>query len=221
MAYKDILVYLDPTEESANRIRFAAELAKTHGARLIAVDATIMADAEGIDPSSPTRRTFDEATRDAALTGLFVPAEKPGQGDAFTHCVDLIVAPAPGGPARDVIRQGALDRALTESGAPMLILPPGWKPSPVGRNVVIAWNGEREALRAVHDAMPLLERALKIVVFAFSPATAFRINIPPGPAATTLTGRRCHRVSVRDSCPFSGSFLEASHSIRRPVCRSR
>ena len=168
MAYKDILVYLDPTEESANRIRFAAELAKTHGARLIAVDATIMADAEGIDPSSPTRRTFDEATRDAALTGLFVPAEKPGQGDAFTHCVDLIVAPAPGGPARDVIRQGALDRALTESGAPMLILPPRWKPSPVGRNVVIAWNGEREALRAVHDAMPLLERARKVVVFAFS-----------------------------------------------------
>jgi len=98
MAYKDILVYLDPTEESANRIRFAAELAKTHGARLIAVDATITADAEGIDPSSPTRRTFDEATRDAALTGLFVPAEKPGQGDAFTHCVDLIVAPAPEGP---------------------------------------------------------------------------------------------------------------------------
>ena len=168
MAYKDILVYLDPTADSANRVRFAADLAKTHGARLIAVDATIAADAEGIDPSSPTRRTFDEATRDAALTGLFVPAEKPGQGDAFTHCVDLIVAPAPGGPARDVIRQGALDRALTESGAPMLILPPGWKPSPVGRNVVIAWNGEREALRAVHDAMPLLERALKIVVFAFS-----------------------------------------------------
>ena len=26
---------------------------------------------------------------------MFVPAEKPGEGDAFTHCVDLIVAPRP------------------------------------------------------------------------------------------------------------------------------
>ena len=111
---------------------------------------------------------FDEATRDAGVKGLFVPAEKPGDGDAFTHCVDLIVAPAPGGPARDVIRRGALDRALIESGVPVLILPPEWSPGPVGQNVVIAWNGGREALRAVHDAMPLLERARKVVVFAFS-----------------------------------------------------
>ncbi len=168
MAYKDILVYLDPTAEAVNRVRFAAELAKTHGARLIAVDASAPAHAEGIDPSAPTRRMFDDATRDAAVKGLFVPAEKPGDGDAFTHCVDLIVAPAPGGPARDVIRRGALDRALLESGVPVLILPPEWSPGPVGQNVVIAWNGGREALRAVHDAMPLLERARKVVVFAFS-----------------------------------------------------
>ena len=50
----------------------------------------------------------------------------------------------------------------------MLILPPDWTPGPVGENVVIAWNGGREALRAVHEAMPLLERATKVTVFAFS-----------------------------------------------------
>jgi nucleotide-binding universal stress UspA family protein len=50
----------------------------------------------------------------------------------------------------------------------MLMLPPEWKPSPVGDNIVIAWNGGREALRAVHDAMPLLERAKKVTLFAFS-----------------------------------------------------
>jgi len=33
---------------------------------------------------------------------------------------------------------------------------------------VIAWNGGREALRAVHDAMPFLQRAAKVVVFTFS-----------------------------------------------------
>jgi hypothetical protein len=43
---------------------------------------------------------------------------------------------------------------MLESGAPMLMLPPEWSPGPVGDNIVIAWNAGREALRAVHDAMP-------------------------------------------------------------------
>ena len=168
MAYKDILVYLDPSAEAVERLRFAVSLAKTHQARLIGVDASAPAEAEGIDPLSTTRQMFDHATREAGVKTVFVPAEKPGEGDTFTHCVDLIIAPAPSGAARDTIRHGVLDRALLESGAPMLILPPDWTPGPVGVNVVIAWNGGREALRAVHEAMPLLERATKVTVFAFS-----------------------------------------------------
>jgi nucleotide-binding universal stress UspA family protein len=168
MAYKDVLVYLDPSAEAVNRLRFAAELAKTHGARLIGVDASAAVEAKEAEGSDATRQMFDAATREAGVKSVFVAAEKPGEGDAFTHVVDLIVAPAPGGSAREFIRQSALDRALVESGVPMLILPPDWTPGPVGQNVVIAWNGGREALRAVHDAMPLLERAHKVTVFAFS-----------------------------------------------------
>jgi nucleotide-binding universal stress UspA family protein len=168
MAYKDILVYLDPTAESVERLRFAVELAKTHGARLIGVDASALEGVAAADSSEVSSKMFDEATSKAGLKTVFVPAEKPGEGDAFTHCVDLIVAPAPGGPAREMIQRGALDHALLESGAPMLILPPDWTPGSVGQNVVIAWNARREALRAVHDAMPLLEKAQKVTVFAFS-----------------------------------------------------
>jgi nucleotide-binding universal stress UspA family protein len=79
-----------------------------------------------------------------------------------------MIAPGPESLAHGAIRRGALDRALLESGAPMLMLPPEWTPGPVGDNIVIAWNGGREALRAVHDAMPLLERAKKVTLFAFS-----------------------------------------------------
>jgi nucleotide-binding universal stress UspA family protein len=111
---------------------------------------------------------FAEATRQAAPAAIFVPADKPGEGELFSHCVDLMIAPGPESLAHDVIRRGALDRALLESGAPMLILPPDWTPGPVGDNIVIAWNAGREALRAVHDAMPLLERAKKVTLFAFS-----------------------------------------------------
>jgi hypothetical protein len=40
MAYKDILVYLDPSADASDRLRLAVDLAKAHGARLIGVDAS-------------------------------------------------------------------------------------------------------------------------------------------------------------------------------------
>ena len=168
MAYKDILVFLDPTAEAADRTRLAAGLAKSHGARLIAVDLSKPGEDEGIDPGSATRRMFADATKEAGISAIFAPAEKSDEGEALSHCVDLMIAPGPESLAHSSIRGGALDRALLESGVPMLILPPDWKPGPVGDNIVIAWNAGREAMRAVHDAMPLLERAKKVTLFAFS-----------------------------------------------------
>ncbi len=168
MTYKDILIYLDPTAESIERLKFAVDLAKTNGARLVGVDVSASTGALAADEGVVTEKQFADATWPLRLKAVFVPAEKPSEGDAFTHCVDLIVAPAPAGAARDVVRHGALDRALVESGAPMLILPPDWTGGAVGENVVIAWNGGREALRAVHDAMPFLEKAHKVTVFCFS-----------------------------------------------------
>jgi nucleotide-binding universal stress UspA family protein len=39
----------------------------------------------------------------------------------------------------------------------------------MGRNVLVAWNGSREATRAVNDALPILERAEKVTVLAVNP----------------------------------------------------
>ena len=68
------------------------------------------------DEGAVTEKEFQDLTREAGLKAVFVPGDKPGEGDAFTHCVDLIVAPAPAGAAREVVRRAALDRALVESG---------------------------------------------------------------------------------------------------------
>ena len=169
MAYKDILVYLDPTVETVERIRLAVSLAKTHGARLIGVDVSAPSAGQEGETEAAIRRTFSETTRGSGLTAILAPADKSGEIAHFIHCVDLMIAPGPESLGRGVVRRGALDRALLESGAPMLMLPPEWTPGQVGDNIVIAWNAGREALRAVHDAMPLIERAKKVTVFAFSP----------------------------------------------------
>jgi nucleotide-binding universal stress UspA family protein len=168
MAYKDILVYLDPTVETVERIRLAVSLAKTNGVRLIGVDVSAPPAGQEAEAEQAISRTVSDTTRESGLTTVYAPANTAEESENFTHCVDLMIAPGPESLAQGTIRRATLDRALFESGAPMLMLPPEWKPGPVGDNIVIAWNAGREALRAVHDAMPLLERAKKVTLFAFS-----------------------------------------------------
>ena len=171
MAYKDILVYLDPTDAAPDRLRLAVAMAQAHGARLIGVDASSEAALRGSwgDRASRIGPEFEAAIKEAGLVGRFV-----GTSAAFTiggeygHCVDLIIAPRPEDEARALVRSEIPDGTLLASGAPMLTLPNDWKLSPVGENIVIAWNASREAIRAVHDAMPLLVKAKKVTIFIFS-----------------------------------------------------
>jgi nucleotide-binding universal stress UspA family protein len=171
MAYKDILVYLDPTDEARNRLRLAVAMAQAHGARLTGVDASSEAARGGAwgDLASRIGPEFEAAVKEAGLVGRFVEASAAlAIGGEYGHCVDLIVAPRPEGEARALVRSEVPDGTLLASGAPMLILPHYWKPSPVGENVVVAWNAGCEAIRAVHDAMPLLAKAKKVTIFTFS-----------------------------------------------------
>jgi nucleotide-binding universal stress UspA family protein len=171
MAYKDIMVYLGPTGGGADRLRLGVEMARAHGARLIGVDASSDAAFVGAwaDKALRLGAKFEAAVKGAALNGLFVGSDETLLAAEHSHCVDLIIAPRPEGEARALIRSDIPDGALIASGAPMLILPHDWKPAPVGRNIVIAWNASREATHAVHAAMPLLVKAKKVIIFTFSP----------------------------------------------------
>lgn len=171
MAYKDILVYLDPGADAADRLRVAVDLAKAHGARLIGVDASDESALVGAwgDRALQIRPAFESATQEAGLAGQFIGADAdPPLGGDIIHCVDLIVAPQPEGDARKLVREEVPDKVLVAAGAPVLILPQGWRYGPIGAKIVVAWNASREAARAVHDAMPLLEKAQKVTIFSFS-----------------------------------------------------
>jgi nucleotide-binding universal stress UspA family protein len=171
MAYKDILVYLDPTDEARNRLSLAVTMAQAHRARLTGVDASSEAALAGVwgELASRIGPEFEAAVKKAELVGRFVGTSAASAiGGEYGHCVDLIIAPRPEGEARALIRSEIPDGMLLASGAPMLILPDYWKLSPVGENIVIAWNASREAIRAVHDAMPLLVKAKKVTIFTFS-----------------------------------------------------
>lgn len=173
MAYKDILVYLDPTPACEARLCAAIALARGQGARLWGVD--VSSDEALLGKSGAVAlgvgARFEAAVAEAGVDGRYV-----GSGDRVaasppdhSHCVDLIVASRPEGEARALVKSFVPDDALLYSGAPMLLIPQTWTPGPIGADIVIAWNASREATRAVHDALPLLKRAAKVTIFAFSP----------------------------------------------------
>jgi nucleotide-binding universal stress UspA family protein len=56
------------------------------------------------------------------------------------------------------------DDLLTDSGRPVLVVPHAGAFAHVGRRVLVAWDGTREANRALHDALPLLAGAEAVTV---------------------------------------------------------
>jgi nucleotide-binding universal stress UspA family protein len=64
-------------------------------------------------------------------------------------------------------RQGLVEAAMFGSGRPLLLIPQTARPFSSGL-IVIGWDATRAAVRAVHDALPLLIGAEKVVVASVS-----------------------------------------------------
>jgi nucleotide-binding universal stress UspA family protein len=110
---------------------------------------------------------------DVRTTGHFwmTPAE---QALAHASHSDLVVLGRPRAPTdADAHLFAAL---LLASGRPVLAVPPGAGDAPRFERIVIAWKATREAARAVHDALPLLRAARRVVVLAV------RDNLEPPPS---------------------------------------
>jgi len=134
------------------------------------------AERESDHAAARAHEVFENALRKAGLPSVD-PSPAPGEASAtwledlgraegaIAHAgrlSDMMVMPRPdgdGGYGADSI----LNAALFETGRPVLIAPPDAGPVP-GRHVAVAWNGTREAARAVHAALPLLKKADQVTV---------------------------------------------------------
>jgi nucleotide-binding universal stress UspA family protein len=184
MALKDILVHVDGSRSMPGRVRAAAELARAHGAHLTGLyvieipvlpsyaeaqipAAIIEAQHEAfVATATAAERTFTEITSKAGINGEWRLAEDR-RLNALTlhaHYADLLVVGQadPGDP--ECTSRGMADRLALECGRPVMVIPAGGAPGPIGRNILVAWNGKREAVRAISDAMPLLESAQRVTV---------------------------------------------------------
>jgi len=69
------------------------------------------------------------------------------------------------------IARHLVEDALMNSGRPLLIVPFAGDFDTIGTNVLIGWNGTREAARAAHDALILIEPTASVTVLTVERAT--------------------------------------------------
>ena len=64
------------------------------------------------------------------------------------------------------VPQDLIEEVVLNAGRPILVVPYAGRFPRVAERPVIAWNGSREAARAVNDALPLLQQAQSVLLLA-------------------------------------------------------
>jgi nucleotide-binding universal stress UspA family protein len=188
MAYKTLLVHADTDQRLNVRVTLAAAIAREHGARLLVVYPiqpllTSMFYAEHV-PVQAIQAHIEIEWRNAAEVQAQIADRMAREGVPWewrTVEGQLESVLASSGAVADLVVMGQDEReyespmvatvALT-AGRPVLCVPHGGTFASCGRRVLLAWNGSRESARAAHDALPFLQRAENVVLFAADPEAA-------------------------------------------------
>jgi nucleotide-binding universal stress UspA family protein len=213
MDLKDLLVHLDSGARAAERLRLSIALARRHGARLTGLFAespTLGASIVGrrvhenvTRAAAEVRARFEAACVEAGVASRFwrVGGEEYADvvGAVVVLCrrVDLAVFGQQHGDEAPV-PEGLVERVVAGCGRPVLVVPSVGRFPETGRRVLVAWSGSREAARALHDALPILERAESVAVLSLQlPAAATAATSEPALPPVDLTDHlRVHGVTA-------------------------
>lgn len=193
MVYKTILVQVDTSKGWEARLSYAAQLASLFSGHLIGVHARPLPYVPPLAYEAvPT--DFIEQQRKAADSGA-IAAERnfravtdklalssPAEWRCEEGNLDRVIAKHARYADIVIVSQTQpeeLDASLVElpgdlllaAGRPVLLVPYNSAPKLSGslNHALVAWDGGREAARAIRDAMPLLIKAKKTTVIAINP----------------------------------------------------
>lgn len=206
MNYRNMMVCLDDSAHSPARLQFALELARRNGAHLTGLHLSYMPQTpylayDGVEPlfvrleaeldkrQSVARESFEAAAREAGVETGWLAARSVDMEAiiAFSRLNDLIIAgqPDPSDTAT-YIGEGFPGRFLLGVARPVLFTPFAYPLKTSMESIIVAWNGSREATRALYDAMPLLLAARRVTVLTVRHDSAGGGAIPTPDIASFL-----------------------------------
>ncbi len=175
---RQILVHLDDGTAAAHRLAYAAAFARREGARLLGLFAEhgfprragLAADWPDAGRAAASRARFDAAAADLA-DAEWRDASAPSPGETADAVIsacrtaDLAVVGQAGGKG-GLAPPDLAEQTVRNAGRPVLVVPYTGAPETLASRPVFAWNGSREAARALHDALPLLAPGAEAVVIS-------------------------------------------------------
>lgn len=193
MMLRDVLVQIHGSQAGQRRARFALELATRFGAQLIGIHVTPSAEARPVYKPSVVaaaelaisrRLTLEAEAAEAIFREEIVPHMPSARWIACS--ADVVEAVCAHARYADLVilgqyeGQGPPERhplpvahsIVLRCGRPVLVIPPGSSACQITK-IAIAWDGGREAVRAVHDALPFLNLAHTVdIITAVHPAAS-------------------------------------------------
>lgn len=181
MTYRSMLVALDASPGNAPRADIAIALAKDFDAHLIGLAPVACVDTQALQAAAAMYDHVSQASQEAlaqaveiaqhfhnrckaaALPSYEALTDKlPASESLADHaqCVDLLMLGQPDPASVDCRKQFAdLERVLLACARPMLLVPHVRSEPLHMRRALLAWDGSRQSVRAITDALPLLRRA--------------------------------------------------------------
>jgi nucleotide-binding universal stress UspA family protein len=214
--YKTILMHCNDKRRIATLLAPTVRLAETFQAHLIGLSVVppIAVIATGVPDAPPMivdahcqlyraenpamRQAFEDAARGRGFVAEWRDDDAGAFGVAdcvlpYARAADLVVASQTDPEWTGSDRLDIADRLAIESGRPVLIVPNAGMHERVGESVLVAWNGRREAARAVFDALPILQRAKSVKVVWVNPQSE-RETAQDVPAADVCAALARHAV---------------------------
>ena len=192
MSYKTILVSLNEVGRLSELVAAAVTLARETGAHvsgLYVVPAVQVYPSVGFeaapqvfegnrsffkDNAARVKQAFEEAMRREGLSHDFhqIDARTPVIADEVVtsgRVADLVIVSATNPEEITGVERDFVEQTVMALGRPVIVLPYKGNAAVSLNEVIIGWDGGREAARATFDALPLLKKAGKVRVVRIDP----------------------------------------------------
>jgi nucleotide-binding universal stress UspA family protein len=146
------------------------------------------------------KRRLDRFSRPVRVERMdYIEGAEAGLAGVQSRCAGLTILLRPRAAPNAPLRTAMFERILFESGRPILLVPPGWRQKTLGRTILIAWDGSREATRALGDARPLLSGADNIFLVTIEEEIRGGLAIADIAAYLRRLGLRCQQRTMPGS----------------------
>ncbi len=221
--YKDILVHVDSSPSVNHRSAAAIAVATRFDAHVtglyvmepiqmpayaeIAIGADLVEQSQRAweQLAAEAGQAFDDTMKRAGIASEWRTTRGyPGASVIdHGHYSDLVVVGQADPGAPDDVSDGLADDVVMEAGRPVMVVPYIGARETIGRRILVAWNGSREAVRAIHDAMGFLKAADAVIVMSVN---------PPGDESRHIAGADISRHLARH-----GVKAQANSTVSRDV----